>query len=81
MIPLTTPVAKEPLLQLVAPAVPEKLKLITPLGARALALPVATAVKVIEPPRVGVPVEVRTRVGVAGATVVDVLEVTAATAL
>lgn len=80
-MPLTTPVAKEPLLQVVAPALPEKLKLITPLGASALALPVATAVKVIEPPRVGLPVEVRTSVGVASAIVVELDEVTAATAL
>ena len=80
-MPLTTPVAKPTLLQLVAPALPAKLKLITPLGARALALPVATAVKVIEPPRVGVPVEVRTSVGVARAIRVELLEVTAATAL
>lgn len=80
-MPLTTPVAKPALVQVVAPAVPEKLKLITPLGASALALPVATAVKVIEPPRVGVPVVVRTRFGLASATLVEVDEVTAANAL
>ena len=81
-MPLVTPVAKPPLEQALAPAVPLKAKLMTPCGAKALALPVATAVKVMLPPRVGVPVLVSTIDGVASATTVDgALFVTAPTGL
>ena len=70
VIPVDTPVAEPALLQLllpVSPALPVRVKLIAPLGASAFALPVATAVKVMVPSRVGVPVVVRRMVGVAGA--------------
>ena len=80
-----TPVAEPTLLQLllpVSPALPVRVKLITPLGAKAFVLPVATAVKVMVPSRVGVPTVVRRIVGVASATTVDGAElVTAPTAL
>ena len=79
------PVAEPTLVQLllpVRPALPVRVKLIAPLGAWALALPVATAVKVMAPSKVGVPVVVRTMLGVARATTVDGSElVTAPTAL
>jgi hypothetical protein len=66
--------------QVVIPALPEINQLIAPTGATALAEPVIVAVKRIEPPRVGVLVEVRTLSGVARATVVaeaERVEVTA----
>lgn len=81
-MPSEVPVAELTLAHVVAPELPLKIKLITPLGASALALPVARAVKVMVPPRVGVPVVVRRIVGVARATRVDgAVFVTAPTAL
>lgn len=77
-----TEIGPEVVLQVVAGlAVPEIAKLITPAGAAALALPVTVAVKVTEPPRVGVELLVRTTVGVAAATVVALVEATTPTAL
>ena len=55
-------------------------KLITPAGAAAFTLPVTVAVKVMEPPRVGVELLVNTTVGVAEAMRVEE-DVTAPTAL
>ena len=64
------------LLQIAAgAALPVRAKLITPAGARALLLPVTVAVKVMEPPKVGVEELVSTRVGVAGATTVALDEI------
>ena len=74
VIPLLTPVAEPELVQKVvplSPALPERVKLIAPFGATAFALPVATAVKVMVPSRVGVPVVVSATVGVARPTTVD----------
>ena len=56
-------------------------KLITPAGATAVLTPVTVAVKVTEPPKVGVEVELKVIVGVAAATRVSLVEVTAPTAL
>ena len=63
------------------PAVPEMAKFIAPFGAAAFVVPVTAAVKITEPPRVGAPEELRTIVGIAELTVVELVEVTAATAL
>lgn len=75
VIPLVTPRAEPVLLQLalpLRPAVPEKLKLIAPFGASAFVTPVATAVKVRVPSKVGVAGKtVRVRVGGAAPTRVD----------
>jgi hypothetical protein len=79
--PLEVPEAAPELLQLVAPAVPLTVKVITPFGATAFALPVATAVKVMDPPSDGVPDVVSCRVAVALPTAVEVEEVTTLTAL
>ena len=68
------------LLQLLA--APEIAKLITPLGARALAVPVTVAVKSSEPPRVGLAgLTVSTTAGGTKATAVLEALATAATAL
>ena len=50
------------------PTLPVNTKVITPVGASALREPVAVAVNVRVPPRVGVPEEESTTVGVATAT-------------
>ena len=77
-----TEIGPDEVLQIAAGlAVPEIAKLITPAGAAALADPVTVAVKVTEPPRVGVEALVRTTVGVAAATVVEVVDATTPTAL
>lgn len=68
--------------QLVAPAVPEIAKVITPAGAAAFVVPVTVAVKVTAPPRVKVEAEeLITIVGVPRATVVAVVELTVETEL
>ena len=77
-----TEIGPEVVLQVVAGlALPEIANVITPAGAAAFALPVTVAVKVTEPPRVGVEVLVRTTVGVAAATTVEVVDATTPTAL
>ena len=79
MIPETTgPVALE---QEVAPAVPEIPHETAPLGGSALLEPITTAVKLIEPPRVGLPDALRKTRGVPRATVVEVEDDIAATEL
>jgi hypothetical protein len=78
MTPVETPEVE--VLQLLA--APVTAKLIRPLGARALAVPVTVAVKSSEPPSVGLAgLTVSTTVGRASATVVVDEEATAPTAL
>ena len=79
MIPETTgPVAPG---QEVAPALPETPHETSPLGGSALLAPITTAVKLIEPPSVGLPEALRKTRGVARATVVELEDEVAATAL
>ena len=80
---VVTPVANPEFVQPAGSAVPEIAKVIKPLGASALTLPVATAVNVMTPPRVGTDGETeRATDGVPAATTVDGAElVTAPTAL
>ena len=79
MIPETTgPVAPG---QEVAPAVPEIPHETAPLGGEALLEPITTAVKLIEPPRVGLPEALRKTRGIATETVVELEEEVAATEL
>jgi hypothetical protein len=60
-------------------AVPEIAKLIDPLGATPPVEPVTVAVKVSDPPKVGLEVEVMATLGLPVETVVAVDEITAAT--
>ena len=79
-----TPTETGPLVKLqvaAGAALPLRAKLITPAGATALVVPVTVATKVIVLPKVGVPVEVRTTVGVAAATRVVEADATAPTAM
>lgn len=79
MIPETTgPVAPG---QEVAPAVPVIPHETAPLGGSALLAPITTALKLIEPPRVGLPEALRKTSGVARATVVELEDEVAATGL
>lgn len=79
MIPeLTGPVAPG---QEVAPPVPDIPHVIAPLGACALLDPITTTVNAMDPPKVGLPEELRKTSGVARATVVEPEDAVAATAL
>jgi hypothetical protein len=79
---VTIPFAVGPKLvvQVVAPPVPEIVQVADPDGAAALAEPVTVAVKVIDPPRVGVPEGVTAIDGVAAETTVEFVDNEAATA-
>ena len=79
MIPETTgPVAPG---QEVTPAVPEIPQETVPLGGRALLDPITTALKLIEPPSVGLPDALRNTRGVATETTVELEDEVAATEL
>ena len=67
--------------QEVEPAVPEIPHKTAPLGGRALLDPITTAVKLIEPPSVGLPEALRKTRGVATETVVEFEDEVAATEL